>query len=124
MQDADVQLVSQEVTSLSLPLLAAVKCFHSALVLLQLSDPRGDSLSSRLHLPLRVSRPFTGTPVYALSLTQDEQLRAACGGNTAKLVRLLAEGTCRFVKPGQECIQKADVHYAAACCRQAGSRSA
>ena len=111
MQDADVQLVSQEVTSLSLPqlplpLLAAVKCFHSALVLLQLSDPRCDSLSSRLHLPLRVSRPFTGTPVYALSLTQDEQLRAACGGNTAKLVRLLAEGTCRFVEPDRNAFKK------------------
>ena len=111
MQDADVQLVSQEVTSLSLPqlplpLLAAVKCFHSALVLLQLSDPRGDSLSSRLHLPLRVSRPFTGTPVYALSLTKDEQLRAACGGNTAKLVRLLAEGTCRFVEPDRNAFKK------------------
>ena len=70
-------------------LLALVKAHFDTLVWLQLCNPQGVSLFSFVRLPPRVPRPFAGAPVYDMSLTHAERLRAVGCGLKGQLVRLL-----------------------------------
>ncbi len=84
---------------LPLTLLATFKSFLYMLVWLQLCDPQGVALFSFVHFPPRVLRPFAGAPVYGMSLTHGERLRAVGCGFKGKLVRLLSLGVGRHFEP-------------------------
>jgi TPR repeat protein len=75
-----------------LTLLSVVKSNFESLVWLQLCNPQGVALFSFVHVPPRVSRPFAGAPVYDMSLTRAERLRAVGCGLKGKLVRMLSLG--------------------------------
>ena len=84
---------AQETTArpkVPLPLLAVVMWLHGTLVWLQLCNPQGVALFSFVRLPPRVPHPFAGAPVYDISLTHAERLRAVGCGLKGKLVRLLS----------------------------------
>jgi hypothetical protein len=82
-----------------LTLLAMVKAHFNTLVWAQLCTPQGVALFSFVRLPPRVSRPLAGAPVYDMSLTHAERLRAVGCGFKGKLVRLLSLGVGRHVEP-------------------------
>jgi TPR repeat protein len=77
---------------LPLTLRAVVKAHFDTLVWLQLCNPQGVSLLSFVRLPPRLRRPFTGAPVYDLSLTQAKRMYAVGCGLKGKLVWLLSQG--------------------------------
>jgi len=82
-----------------LTLLVVVKLFHGMLVWLQLCNPQGvaQPLFSLVQVPPRAPRPFAGAPVYDMSLTHAERLRAMGCGFKGKLVWLLSLGVgCHF----------------------------
>ena len=78
-----------------LTLLAMVKSHHDMLVCMQLCNQQGVGLFSFVRLSPRVSCPFTGAPVYGMSLTHSERLRAVGCGLKGKLVRLVSLGVGR-----------------------------
>jgi len=82
-----------------LTLLALVKSFHGTLVCAQLCNPQGIALFSFVSLLPRVLRPFAGAPVYDMSLTHAERVRAVGCGFKGKLVRLLSLGVGRHFEP-------------------------
>jgi len=82
-----------------LPLQCVVMWFHGTLVWLQLCNPQGVALFSFVRLAPRVPRPFADAPVYDMSLTHAERLRAVGCGFTGKLVRLLSMGVGRRFEP-------------------------
>ena len=84
---------------LPLTLLAVVKSHFDMLVLAQLCNPQGVDLLSFVRLPPLVHRPFAGAPVYDMSLTRAERLRAVGCGFKGKLVRLLSLGVGRHIEP-------------------------
>ena len=97
-EDAPALLLATA-NSVPLTLLAVFKLFHWMLVLAQLCSPQGVALFSFVRSPPRVSRPFAGAPVYAMSLTHAERLRAMGCGFKGRLVRLLSLGVGRHVEP-------------------------
>jgi hypothetical protein len=74
----------------SLTMLAVVKSHLGTLVWLQLCSPQGVALFSFPLLSPRVYRPFTGVPVYGMSLTHAKRLRAMGCGFKGRLIRLLS----------------------------------
>jgi TPR repeat protein len=80
-------------------LLALVRSHFDTLVSAQLCSPQGVAMFSFLILPPRVPRPFAGAPVYDMSLTHAERLRAMGCGFKGRLVRLLALGVGRHFEP-------------------------
>jgi len=84
---------------LPLTLLAVVKSHFDVLVLAQLCNPQGIDLLSFVRLPPLVHRPFAGAPVYDMSLTRAERLRAVGCGFKGKLFRLLSLGVGRHIEP-------------------------
>ena len=82
-----------------LTLLAVVKAHFDTLVWLQLCNPQGVFMFSFVRLPPRVSRPFAGAPVYDMSLTHAERLRAVGCGFKGRLVQLLSLGIGRHFEP-------------------------
>ena len=82
-----------------LTLLAVGKLFYDTLVWLQLCNSKVVALFSFIRLPPRVSRPFAGAPVYSMSLTHAERLRAMGCGFKGRLVRLLSLGVGRHFEP-------------------------
>jgi len=82
-----------------LTLLAVIKSHLGMLVWLQLCNSQGVALFSFVHLPPRMPRPFAGAPVYGMSLTHVERLRAEGCGFKSKLVRLLSLGVDRHFEP-------------------------
>jgi len=95
------QQVEEDKPESMLPLmvLAVVKSHLDTLVWLQLCSPQGSALRSFVRLPPRVSRPFAGAPVYDMSLTHAERLRAVGSGFKGRLVRLLSLGMGRHIEP-------------------------
>ena len=81
--------------TLPLTLLAVVKSYHGTLVWAQLCNPQGVTLFSFVHILPGVPRPFAGAPVYRMSLTHGERLRAVGCGLKGKLARLLSLGADR-----------------------------
>jgi len=82
-----------------LTLLALVKAHFDSLVCMQLCNLQGVSLFSFVRLPPRLPRPFAGVPVYDMSLTHAERLRAVGCGFKGRLVRLLSLGMGRHIEP-------------------------
>jgi len=82
-----------------LALLVLVKAHFGTLLCAQLCNPQGVSLLSFVRLPPRVHRPFTGAPVYGMSLTNAERLCAVGCGFKGRLVRLLSLGVGRHFEP-------------------------
>jgi TPR repeat protein len=82
-----------------LMLLAVARSHFDALVWMQLCNPQGVSVFSFVRLPPRVPRPFAGAPVYGMSLTHAERLRAVGCGFKGRLVRLLSLGVGRHFEP-------------------------
>jgi len=82
-----------------LPLLCVVKAHFDMLVWAQLCNLQGVALFSFVRLPPRVPRPFAGSPVYDMSLTHAERLRAVGCGFKGRLVRLLSLGVGRHFEP-------------------------
>jgi len=72
---------------------------HGTLVWLQLCKPQGVALFSFVCPPPRVPYLFAGAPVYDMSLTHVEWLRAVGCGLKGKLVRLLLLGVGRHFEP-------------------------
>jgi hypothetical protein len=94
--------IAQETTArpkVPLPLLAVVMWLHGTLVWLQLCNPQGVALFSFVCLPPRVPHPFSGAPVYDISLTHAERLRAVGCGFKGKPVQLLSLGVDRHLEP-------------------------
>jgi TPR repeat protein len=92
---------SKQVTAHAEPLtlLAVFKLFYGMHVWLQLCSPQGVALFSFVRLPPRVPRPFAGAPVYEISLTRAERLRAVGCGFKGRLVRMLSLGVGRHLEP-------------------------
>ena len=90
-----------QVTAHAVPLtlLAVFKLFYGMLVWLQLCSPQGVALFPFVRSPLLVPHPFAGAPVYDMSLTHDERLRAVGCGFKGRLVRLLSLGVGRRFEP-------------------------
>jgi TPR repeat protein len=82
-----------------LTLLSVVKSNFESLVWLQLCNPQGVALSSFVHVPPRVPRPFASAPVNDMSLTRAERLRVVGCGLNGKLVQLLSLGVGRRFEP-------------------------
>ena len=82
-----------------LTLLTLVKSHFDTLVWAQLSNAQGVSVFSFVHLPPRLPRPFAGAPVYGMSLTHADRLRAVGSGFKGKLVRLVSLGVGRYFEP-------------------------
>ena len=82
-----------------LSLQCVVMWFHGTLVWAQLCNPQGVALFSFVRLPPHVPHPFAGVPVYDMSLTHAERLRAVGCGFKGKLVRLLSLGVGRHFEP-------------------------
>jgi len=85
-----------------LTLLAVVKSSQALLVWLELCNPQGVAVFTFVCLPPRVPRPFAGAPVYDMSLTHAERLRAVGCGFKGKLVRLLSMGMGRRFEPPRD----------------------
>jgi TPR repeat protein len=83
-----------------LTLLAVAKTYLDTLVWLQLYSPPGAALFFFVRSPPRV-RPFASVPVYDMSLTHVERLRAVGNGFTGKLVWLLSMGVGRRFEPAK-----------------------
>jgi len=95
---------AQEMTAAAHPklpmtLLISVKALFDTLVWLQLCNSQGVSVFSFVCLPPRLPRPFAGAPVYDMSLTHAERLRAVGSGFKGRLVRLLSLGVGRHFEP-------------------------
>jgi len=82
-----------------LTLLAVGKLFYDTLVWLRLCNPKVVALFSFIRLPPHVPRPFAGAPVYSMSLTRAERLRAVGCGFKGRLVRMLSLGVGRHLEP-------------------------
>jgi len=82
-----------------LPLLCVVMWFHGTLVWLKLCNAQGAALFSFVRFPPHVPRPFAGAPVYGMSLTHAERLRAVGCGFKGRLVRLLSLCVGRHFEP-------------------------
>jgi len=80
-------------------LLVLVKSHLDTFVCAQLCNPQGVSPFSFVCLPPRLLRPFSGAPVYDMSLTHAERLRAVGCGFKGRLVRLLSLGVGRHFEP-------------------------
>ena len=80
-------------------LLAVVKSNFGTLVCAQVCNLQGVVLFSFDRLLPRVPRPFAGAPVYDMSLTHAERLRAVGCGLKGKLVRMLSLGVGRYFEP-------------------------
>jgi len=95
------QRASMQVTAHPEPLavLAVVKSHFDTLVWTQLCNPQGVSLFSFVRPLPRVPRPFAGAPVYGMSLTHAERLRAVGCGFKGRIVRLLSLCVGRHFEP-------------------------
>ena len=82
-----------------LTLLTLVKSHFDTLVWAQLCNPQGVSVFCFVHLPQRLPRPFASAPVYGMSLTHADRLRAVGSGFKGKLVRLVSLGVGRHFEP-------------------------
>jgi len=82
-----------------LTLLALVKSHLDTLVCAQLCNPQGVALFPFVCLPPRVPQSFAGAPVYDMSLTHAEWLRAVGCGFKGKLLRLLSLGVGHHFEP-------------------------
>jgi len=95
--EEDAPALEMAVQPQPLMLLALVKAHFDTLVWLQLCNPQGVALFSFVSPPPRLSRPFAGAPVYDMSLTHAERLKAVGCGFKGRLVRLLSLGVgCHF----------------------------
>ena len=70
-------------------LLALVESYRGTLAWLQLCNPQHFFRHSCVCLPPRLPRPFAGSPVYVMSLSHSERLRAVGCGLKGKFVRML-----------------------------------
>ena len=73
----------------SMMLLALVESYRGTLAWLQLCNPQHFFRHSCVCLPPRLPRPFAGSPVYVMSLSHSERLRAVGCGLKGKFVRML-----------------------------------
>ncbi len=97
--EEDAPALEMAVQPQPLTLLVLVKSNFDTLVWLQLCNPQGVSVFSFVSLAPRVSRPFAGAPVYDMSLTHAERLKAVGCGLKGRLVRLLSLGVGRHFEP-------------------------
>jgi hypothetical protein len=91
-EDAPASMEIVANAHLPLALLAVVKSHLETLVWVQLCSAQGVPRFSFVHLLPRMSRPFTGAPVYSMSLTHVERLRVVGCGLKGRLARLLSLG--------------------------------
>jgi hypothetical protein len=85
----------------SLTMLAVLKSHLGTLVWLQLYSPQGVVLFSFHLLSPRVHRPFTGVPVYGMSMTHAKRLRAMGCGFKGRLIRLMSLDRVNYHKMSQ-----------------------